>query len=40
LVVDDEKIALKNLNTSCERGYDVVGTESGLNASSFFGAAI
>lgn len=33
LVVDDEKIALKNLEHILRKeGYDVVGTESGLNA--------
>ncbi len=33
LIVDDEKIALKNLKHILQKeGYDVVGTESGLNA--------
>ena len=33
LIVDDEKIALKNLEHIIKKeGYDVVGTQSGQNA--------
>lgn len=37
LIVDDEKIALKNLVTAMKKeGYDVVGTQSGQNALRLF----
>ena len=36
LIVDDEKIALKNLEHVMKKeGYDVIGTQSGPNALKF-----